>query len=691
MAENQPALRLTESWPGRAAGWLLAALWIFSMSGVDAHAFSAYPACLVLAAVLLLSIGAMLTGKRLVRMSALGWFALAAGGYFLLRCLNSYAVVDSWAEAPRILGAFVYYVAGVYAAQNKNPGRIVGVLSAALLLNMLAMWAVRQPWFCLEWTGRAMYTPEGTNSLPTSLFIYKNFAGVFFCVGGCVLGAWAWWMQRGTMRVAGLCVALGSVLCSLMCGTRAVYLVLPLSLGVLWFICVLLRVFRDQRIGALNVLLGIGWFAGILIAVADFLFGYQLAGAVTGVNSHLRFLIWAAVCEVLPDAPLWGYGAQAATWELVPYYNEWQLPNYVHNEYLQAWADYGMIGLILMLLVLFLHVVQGVRCLIAEDCLPSRQYLAGGALLVLVAVAVYAMVDFPWHSFALVTMCAFCCGVLASPYASRQQPWFSRRNWQGAGRSPMVSIRAQKWPGRTLLLLLSVGLLANSAWLARALQPAWCAQWKYNELSCGRNDAHATARQALIAELLPQYPSPALMDTYFMFPQNDGRPEERERLLRMALAANPRQLFTLIMLVDTLGEQKKFAEAEQLMRERYVGDAMPGTRLCNWPAYYAYNLLLWGRFEMQQGNHDRALSLLDYALSMHARSHISFGVPWRGGEQPWKQHGGVKPGCRKLIETARADLRLLRLIGAQPDDSWMLPRTPGGRGILYRPLVDKKR
>ena len=234
------------------------------------------------------------------------------------------------------------------------------MLSAALLLNMLAMWAVRQPWFCLEWTGRAAFTPEGANSLPTSLFIYKNFAGVFFCVGGCVLGAWAWWMQRGVPRAACLLVAAGAFLSSLMCGTRAVYLVLPLSLVVLWFIRVLHRVFHDQRIGAANVALGICLFAGILIAVADFLFGHQLAVVVTGADSHLRFLIWAAVCEVLPDAPLWGYGAQAATWELVPYYNEWQLPNYVHNEYLQTWADYGLLGLALVLLVLLLHVVQGV-------------------------------------------------------------------------------------------------------------------------------------------------------------------------------------------------------------------------------------------------------------------------------------------------------------------------------------------
>ena len=171
MADDKTVSRLTESLSGRLAGWLLAALWIFSMAAVDAHAFSSFPACVLLGVVVLLVLVALLTGRRVVRMSLPGWISLAAGVYFLARCLNSYAVVDSWGETSLILGAVVYYVAGVYVAQNKNHGALVAVLAGALLLNIIAMWAVRQPWFCLEWTGRAAFTPEGANSTPVSLFV----------------------------------------------------------------------------------------------------------------------------------------------------------------------------------------------------------------------------------------------------------------------------------------------------------------------------------------------------------------------------------------------------------------------------------------------------------------------------------------------------------------------------------------
>ena len=256
MSDEKRVPRLTESLSGRMAGWLLVVLWLFSMSGVDPHAFSSYPVCLALGAVLVLVAWGLLRGYRLVRMSWLGWCSLAAGGYFLVRCLCSYAVVDSWCETALILGAVVYYVAGVYAAQLPRPGVLLVVLAVALLANVAAFWLVDMPGFELAWTGRAAFTPEGTNSVPTTLFIYKNFAGVFLCVGGCVLGAWSALQSRGVWRVVGLLVALVSVFLSFQCGTRAVYLLLPLALVGIWLLQLLVRLYSHARIGLVNFLVG---------------------------------------------------------------------------------------------------------------------------------------------------------------------------------------------------------------------------------------------------------------------------------------------------------------------------------------------------------------------------------------------------------------------------------------------------
>lgn len=689
MADEKKALRLTESLPGRMSGWLLVALWVFSMSGVDAHAFSSYPVCVALLVVLALVAVAMLRGARLVRMSWLGWCSLAVGGYFLARCLCSYAVVDSWCEAVLIMGAVVYYVAGVYAAQSRRPGVLFAVLAAALLANVAAYWVLRQPGADASWLGRAAQTPAGPNSKPLTLFVYKNFAGVFLCAGACVLGAWSLWCQRGWLRVTGVAVSLVALLVSFLCGTRAVYIVLPLAFIGLWLVQLLVRLYSDKRLGWGNAAVaGVLLVAGAVL-VYDFLFGYHLAGVLSSADSHLRYLIWGSVCEVLPSVPFYGCGANVAQWEIVPWYNEWQLPNYVHNEYLQVWVDYGLLGLLLMLGVLLFHVVQAGRCIASEYVDERRRVLAGLAALLLVLVAVYALVDFPWHSFALVALCAFACGVLASPFAHAGEPLFGGRRWAAGSHVP---VRAERPVGRVVLLVLILAMGGGFCRLATTLRPAWKAQWEYAALCCPGADPTGDARRAFIAGLLPLYPSPAFMDTYFMLPPtHDRQLPLREQLLKQALAANPRQLFTLTMLVDVLGAQGKYAEADRLMREYYVGEAMPASLLNNWPAYYAYNLLIWGRYEMRQGNHAKAASLLESALGIHQVSPIHFNPIWRSGAQPWREHGGIKPGLPKLIENSRLDLRMLRAIGVQPDAAWKQPYAPGGRPALYQSMLLQSR
>ena len=658
------------------------------MGGVDSHAFSSYPVCLILPVVLALVAVGVLAGYRVVRMSMVGWCSLLVGGYFLVRCLHSYAVVDSWCEAVLILGAFVYYVAGVYVAQNQRFGSVVGVLAGSLLLNLLAFYLVRQPWFCLEWTGRTLHTPAGDNSVPCTLFVYKNFAGVFLCLSGCVLAAWGWWMSRGIWRAALLLLGVAGVLVSFCCETRAVFVALPMCAVLLWGADVLLRVFAGKKVGALSCFFGAVLFVLAGFVVCDFLFGYHLVSIVSTADSHLRYLIWEAMCEVLPTTPLWGCGANTAQWEMIPYYNEWQLPNYAHNEYLQAWVDYGAPGVLFVLLVLLVHVVQGLRCMVAENVSRARRVVAALALLVLAVVAAYAVVDFPWHSFAFVTMCAFACGVLASPYTHARGAWWSSRKWAEGSRAALVGVKAQKWPGIALLILVLVGVSAVSIRLAGKLGPAWHAQWQYAELCRPGVDEAGDARRALIAGLMPQYPGPALADTYFLLPparQSDLN--ARELLLRQALAGNPRQLFMVTMLVDVLVAQKRFAEAERLMRECYAGDGMQPAMLNNWPAYYAYNLLVWGRHDMQTGNHAAALSKMKYALAINQKYRMNFTPAYRGGAAPWKKQGGVKSFVQKLVETSRNDIRVMRFIGTRPDDSWMQPMTPGGKPALYSSVV----
>ena len=686
MAEVKSGLRLTDSVPGRLAGWALAVLWVYAMAAVDAHSFTAYPACVALAVVVFLVLLGVLMGRRVVRMRWLSWFSLAAGGYFLLRCVNSYALTDSWGDEAIILAAMVYYVAGVYVAQNQRYASLFIVLAVALVINGAAFWAARQPWFCFEWTGRAQFTPEGGNRVPVSLFVYKNFAGFFFVVGGMALGAWANWTLKGWRKSLALALAAGSVAISFCCHTRVPWCILPVGLVILWGGDVLQQVFAGKKISMVSYGIGFLFLAVSVAAVWDLMVGNHVGQLFSDADSHFRYEMWAAVCETLPQAPLWGYGAGATEWETVPYLNSWAILNYAHNDYLQLWADYGLIGVGLAVVMLFMHAAQAIRCVSSSVVNEKRRALVAVAVVVLICMAAYAAADFPCHSFALICMSAFACGVLASPFPyERDVMAASRKNVA----PDIVQVKAQRWPGKIVLVVLALCVAGMSVQLGNRLQPVWMKQWEYNALSKSGEDEKGTARRSMIAELLHVYPAPALMDTYYMLPPPHATLEEQEKMLRTVLAANPRQRFTALMLADVLDRLQRYEESERMYRNMYVGDGMGNTSLARWHSYYAHHLLLWGCHELRTGHPERALSLLDYALIMHKKNYIHFRMPYRSGEQPWMQHGGIKSYVPKLVKDVQRDVQFMKKLGIQPDDAWQLPLEPGGKPALYRRLLDK--
>ena len=244
---------------------------------------------MVLLVVLLLAGVGILAGYRLVRMSWLGWFTLAAAGYFLIRCVNSYAVTDSYEDEAIILGGIVYYVAGVYVAQNQRYSSLFFVLGLALVLNIVAFWATKQPWFCLEWTGRALETPEGRNRVPMTLFIYKNFAGFFLVTAGLALGSWGLWVQRGTWRVVCLSLSVGAVVLSFFCSTRVPYVMLPVALVVMWGLDLMIQLNSGKKPGLVAYLVGFLFLILFLIGVYDLFFGNTIGALFSAADSHMRY------------------------------------------------------------------------------------------------------------------------------------------------------------------------------------------------------------------------------------------------------------------------------------------------------------------------------------------------------------------------------------------------------------------
>ncbi len=673
MDKKAPAKRLTETIPGRLAAVLLALIWIVSMAAVDSNAYSVWPFLVALAAVALLFVSGMLCGGKTIRIPLMGWVSLLCGGYFLVRSLCSYAMVEAWLESSIIVSCGVFYVAGIYGAQSKNGKFTPGVMLLAVLLNLLYLY-LRPGEIDMLWTGRPEYGLTGHNRVPVNLFVYKNFAGAFSMLGGAVLLGAAMWLpfSRGIKSVFVL-AGIISVACSFLCSTRVVYLLGPLLLCVIFVLQFIIELFTRERVRKLTVICGLSAGVFVCVEMSNLFMGDGL-GLVTDIDSHGRYIMWKDVLSAAMSGPLWGFGTGASHWEIIASYVGNSTPNMAHNEYLQAWCDYGVIGVTIVLVIIVAHVMKGFQMLSIECALPIRKGVTALALLILVGVAVISFSDFYWHSYAFAVLSSYSCGVLVAPGG----------NSSSIGRG-VSSVRTQGAIGRAVMSLLSIGVIGFACWQFPRLAGAWCAQWDFNALNEAGLDERYEKRLDILEQVMKSYPHAEVADCYFMLPHYGGMRPHSEEMLRRALAGNPKQGYTLTMLVTILSNQTRYEEAELLMRRYYPQEGLVTTWRCSWPFFYYYNLLRWSASLMQQGKQELGMSMAEYALNLEGWDTQHLNQIHRSAGKPWEKSCAIHPYAevKAVSDRVRRKWKLLKRLGVQKDDSWMQPMEPGGKTALY--------
>ena len=681
MEKNTVVKRLTETLPGRLAAILLAVVWIASMAAVDSNAYSVWPFLIALSAISLLFISGMLFGGKVVRIPWMGWLMLGCGGYFFVRCLCSYSLVESWLESSLIISCGVFYVAGIYGAQAKRASFQVWVVLLAVLLNLLYLW-LRPGEMNMLWTGRPEFGLSGYNNYPVTLFVYKNFAGAFQMIGGAVLLGIALWIEKSLqMRLLCLVGAAVSICSSFFCSTRVVFLLAPILICLIWGVQFLVELFTREKVRKITMLGGLVLGAYAMVEVVNLFVGGGLK-QISDIETHLRFDIWKPVLNVATSGPLWGSGTMASHWEIIGVFNEDSTPNMAHNEYIQAWADYGGIGLVLMLMVVLMHTLMGIRCLGADGITPLRRGMVAVAMTFLWAYVIASVTDAYWHSYAVATACAYCCGIMVSPLHSVST--VRRGELREITRS-VVGVKIQGKCGRGVLALLAIGVIGFTCWQCPHLSAAWSKQWLFNELARPGADDTAEKRLVLLEQIMDVYPDTEVADNYFKLPHYGGARPESESLLRKALAANPRQGYTMMMLVNLMGQQARYDEAEKLMRRYYPQEGYPFCWGCNWPFYYYYNLLRWSVALMEEGQTEKGMSMAEYALNM--QKSVRFIVGGRRNVKPDEcitmGLAGVSMEALAITKTLRNRLKLMKKLNLQKDDSWMQPLEPGGKTALY--------
>lgn len=687
MEKKTVVKRLTETLPGRLAAMLLAVVWIASMAAVDSNAYSVWPFLIALSVVALLFISGMLFGGKVVRIPWMGWLMLGCGGYFFVRCLCSYSMVESWLESSLIISCGVFYVAGIYGAQTRSARFQVAVVLLAVLLNLL-YWYLRPGEMNMLWTGRPEYGLSGYNNQPVTLFVYKNFAGAFQMIGGCALLGVALWIVRSVqMRLLCFLCAVVSICSSFYCSTRVVYLLTPVLICLVWGMQFLVELFTRDKVRKMTIIGGILLGGYVMVEVSNVFLGEGLK-QISDIDSHDRFEIWKLVLNVATSGPLWGWGTMASHWEIIGAYAPnpisgvlWNYtPNMAHNEYVQVWADYGLIGLAMMMLVVVVHTLSGIRSLASDSVTPLRRGMIAVALVVLWAYAIASVTDAYWHSFAVAMVCAYSCGILVSPVCSAS---LDRKCTNAKNSSIAAGVKTQGKVGRGVLALLAMGFVGFTCWQAPHLSEAWRMQWWFNDLSALGVDDNGEKRLELLEKIMDVYPDTEVADNYFKLPHYGGSRAMSEMVLRKAIAANPRQGYTMIMLVNLLGQQGRYEEAEILMRRYYPQEGYLHCGTCNWPFYYYYNLLQWGAAMLKEGKQEKGMSMAEYAFNMREKVHLKLCISCRVSPNETIKTINFVRDAWEIGKWLKKRLSLMQKLGLQKDDSWMQPMEPGGKTALY--------
>ena len=693
--------RLVESRVGLLAGVLLMCLWIASMSVVDVLAFTFMPIGLGLLVVMAIVLFAVLFGHKVIALPLVAWITLAVGGYYLYCCSIGCGTVDSWSDAGLVYGALVFYISGIYSGQQSGNRGVILALMLAVFANVGAMLLLENTDCSIRLLGRAEETMCGVNTRNVALFAYKNFSALGLSLVGMLLiwyAVWTWKngevngnrSKNDTRAIICFAVGLLGVGAAFFCGSRVVWLVVPLLGAVGGALWILHSIYEERSFGIVQILLSSILLLAVLVFIVDCCTEHRMMDAVFNVDSHLRFLIWSEAWRYIVDAPLMGYGPGASQWVMCATYNEWNLPNYVHNEYLQMWLDYGLIGVILMVVLLGVHIVKGVCVIGSENVNFNRRVKVSMSLLCLVSFAAAALTDFVWHNFAFVCMTAFSAGILASPYPKAPLRWFDFRNWAPGSHAGVQPLRAQRGGMLVLLVILSGVLGWNLACHCVRLFPGWVANMEYDTMV--EKQVSADEKRAYLLEHVYDYPDSRLMDRYAL--AGDGAIDwlAYERGLEYVLQHNPRQLFTVTLLADVYGRLGKYEEAELLFRRYYPGDGLENTSINSWAVFYATNLYAWAQDEFYKRNYPKALSLYEYARLVTNSGQFHREIPntaYRAGERSWVV-GGSKQRKMFLAECKR-NLKDLQICCDETDDSWMAPMEPGGKPALYSERYRRKK
>jgi O-antigen ligase len=338
--------------------------------------------------------------------------------YFVVRMVQSDVVDFARSDALLLIGVVLAFWWTTTAGAGMMFSRWLSGLWAIVVVNVAV--AMMQEYRDIEFF--PVMISRATNHFPSGLYHhYNHFSNFLLGVGLLSLGYGMAASIKRVMRVA----------CFVMYGICVYGIFLAHSRGA-WL-----------GLGCGTALVLVGWlanlwrvktsWAGVALVIATFLAPMLVVGAWqlgtsavanrnTGDSGRLEFASIAV--DLIQERPLWGGGSRSYFFDSFSKWNPKELwvgggdIEYVHNEYLQAAVDYGLVGLALLLGVVGIVIFRGVAFLaVGENQNRSHAGITLGAMAALCAMGVQAFFSFVFHVLPDVILMGACIGWLV------RQPW----------------------------------------------------------------------------------------------------------------------------------------------------------------------------------------------------------------------------------------------------------------------------
>lgn len=375
-----------------------------------------------------------------------------------------------------LAGLIVYFVIATALTDSKKRMMILAALLAAGVVQTVIgsiQFRNGDNWMPISFLQRFDYgrRASGFYICPNHLAGLLEVLGVFG-LSVTLWSRWPTWSKLLTGYATAICY-IGIILT----GSRGGYLSTLFSLFI--FALLSVRITRAAgsglyfRIGAAGLALVIIAAAGASLVIKN---SDYLADRTKTVidNKNVRLDFWRAALKQWNTSPLLGTGSRtylyfgrrfrAAAVQMDPVY--------VHNDYLQLLAEYGVVGGLAFTIFLGAHLRAGLisarrlgprRIQVSQRIRSNAMALNLGALAALAAYAVHSFFDFNLHIPANLLLMAFTFGILANS-GVQEETKPARPLWFAMGRLGLGTL--------SLVLGVQVVRLAPAEWYAEEARTA---------------------------------------------------------------------------------------------------------------------------------------------------------------------------------------------------------------------------